>query len=468
MKHSEITALIKEITAAVKARQANAPAYTNYFYSEPFNLNDVDFTIRRFRNLLGAFKECGMPLKSGKIFIEDDDHNEELLAWQRDMDNWELVKTIQVSPGNPQAYQDLLKSIDERIARVAEREAKATSVGKTEEERAQEHVNQIAEWLKKNSSMPGGMTSYSEYTKQVKSQLVDMIRLIETYNFDIPSLDYSKWDLLKICAEIGAPNTWVKIGRLIVEDYVRERGLKADVWLRAYQNNPVGALAAVRVRVDSVDVNGMPVYGTSPNLLIKFSEYASELRGSMLNSNLNFMLGLGFDINDNSIQYLYSTITETELRQGKVYTIGVNISIEEFRYMIAMMDNEQNNAEDWFGIASVMLNLLENERKRLNDDNYSIINVLDSHCFQFVAAQGGYSSDKRKQHILDYRLGTGTFLIHADKLGVMESILKWTLAGNRIFNQEIQHWQAGSNDREAFGMYNNKEAWDNDKRGLRK
>jgi len=85
-----------------------------------------------------------------------------------------------------------------------------------------------------------------------------MLRLIEQYDFDFPKFDSFgkyKWDLLEACAEIGAVITWIKVGRLIVEDYVRERGLKADIWLGVYQNNPVGVLAMVKAGF-SGDITG--------------------------------------------------------------------------------------------------------------------------------------------------------------------------------------------------------------------
>ncbi|MCL2054940.1 MAG: hypothetical protein FWG90_10985, partial [Oscillospiraceae bacterium] len=247
---------------------------------------------------------------------------------------------------------------------------------------------------------------------------------------------------------IGAPNTWVKIGRLIVEDYVRERGLKADVWLRAYQNNPVGALAMVKAGF-SGDIMGAEA-DVERGDRFRREAYFRALEEFGVSFNSAFLSQFDLD----KIQFRSnSDVQKTTLRtDATVYRVGVNIQESDIRLIIAIMDNESDKSEDWLGIATTVLN--GSEHYEITIQKWIEDNCLDIRWLQGTTIDGTYyEKHQRKEQIYAFSRGNnldGKGLKHSERYGEMRAIVEWTMLGNRVFTPEIQHWATGSGGYEAF------------------
>ena len=146
---------------------------------------------------------------------------------------------------------------------------------------------------------------------------------------------------------------------------------------------------------------------------------------------------------------IYSDIKEAKITKGTKYKIGDNISIEEYRWMIAIMDNENKITEEWLGFASAILNNFE-------ANTMSLYETIENQCHDWISCEQRCSNpntcahpNPRKDAVVAYRDGTSNNLQHQNRYDEMKAILDWTLAGNRIFSPEIKHW-GGNNINNLF------------------
>jgi len=134
-----------------------------------------------------------------------------------------------------------------------------------------------------------------------------------------------------------------------------------------------------------------------------------------------------------------SEITTTTIMRGNTYVVGDNITESEYRWLIAIIDNEADNPEEWLALATTIFNNYEGYNNETIWD--CIFDQVHKHVDgRTMGANYRYSADERRIHIENFRDGIDTFLVHADRYDEIKAILDWTMAGNRIFPPEVKHW----------------------------